>query len=276
MCYILSMPGCLTKPRLLIGGLVMLALVLPAFAQAPILGDVAGERISSGIAITIAISDENVQDGDIISSTETGYRVTVIPFDSLIYGVVVKSAAVSLVAEEEVAGAYPVMTSGKAYVRVSTSGGEIRAGDFITSSTAPGVGQKATGNGYILGTALENYTDSANVGTILVSLKPSFNANILPDSSRGIDLLKNVKMAAQSPFLTPLTSLRYLLAVGITAGSFVFGFWYFGRFGRSGIEALGRNPLAAKTISAGIMFNIGLTISMIGGGLLLAYLVLVL
>ncbi len=95
-------------------------------------------------------------------------------------------------------------------------------------------------------------------------------------SNKGINLLSNFKSAASSPFLSPLTSLRYLLAVVVTATAFGLGFLYFGRIAAHGVEALGRNPLASKIIIAGIVFNAVMTAVIVVGGLFLAYLILIL
>lgn len=233
------------------------------------------EKVSSGIAISISVINNGVTDGDIISSTDKGYVRAKIAYDPSLYGVIVEKPAVSF--ESSQANMYPVITSGKVYVRVSSINGNIKIGDFITSSITAGVGQRGEGQAYMLGTALENYenSDTQATGIILVSLKPGYNTNVV-SGGRGINLLSNVKSAASSPFLTPLTSLRYMLAVIVTAVSFFAGIWYFGRFGKTGIEALGRNPLAAKTIALGIAINLLLTVVIMGAGLFLAYLILVL
>lgn len=231
----------------------------------------AQDRISSGIAISIPISGQNIQDGDIVSSTEAGYTISNIPYDPKIYGVVVKNPAISLDSISPSFGTFPVMTTGKVYVRVS---GPITKGNSITSSKTSGLGQKATSDGFILGIALEDYSPT-NPGKILVSLKPGYNTPVV-GGSRGINLFSNIRQAASSPFLTPLTSFRYLLAVIVSAISFALGFLYYGRIAKSGIEAIGRNPLAAKTISLGIISNVLLTAVIIFSGLFLAYLILVL
>jgi hypothetical protein len=83
-------------------------------------------------------------------------------------------------------------------------------------------------------------------------------------------------LTSASPFLTPLTSLRYILAVMITVIAFFLGFRTYGRIAGSGLEALGRNPLAAKAISISIIFNIFLAGLIVIAGLALSYLVLVL
>ncbi len=237
--------------------------------------NVFAQEVSSGIAISIPISGQNIINGSIISATNNGYVLTKEAYDPAIFGVVSTRPAVSFEATSS-ASTYPVITNGKVYVRVSGINGEIKKGDFVTSSRTFGVGEKVTATGFILGTALESYTpaNSKEIGMILVSVNPRYNTAV--ESGQGVNLLLDFKSAVSSPFLSPLTSLRYLLAVLVTAVAFAAGFWYFGRFGKAGIEALGRNPLAAKTITLGIVFNLLLTIVIMFAGLLLAYLILVL
>ena len=252
--------------------LVLLTFIVWLFSTGTVF---AQEKVSSGIANSIPVAGD-VHDGDIVSSSSKGYVLSASAYDPTAYGVVSKNPAVSF-EKINAPNTYPVITSGKVYVRVNTGNGPIKAGDQVTTSTTAGVGQKATVDGFIIGSALSSYenSDPKAVGTILLNLKPQYNIPIV-GGSRGINLLKNVKMAAASPFLTPLTSLRYLLAVLVTTLCFALGFWNYGRSVKTGIESLGRNPLASKTIGSGIVFNVLLTTLIIGGGLFLAYLILVL
>jgi len=235
----------------------------------------AASSVSSGIAVTVPIVDKVVQDGDIVCTNNNGYRLTAIAYDPNTLGVVTSSPAVSF-DNASTASMYHIISAGKTYVRVSSINGNIKKGDMITSSTIKGVGQKADAAGFMVGVAEEAYTSSnpKTIGRILVSVNPRYNTAV--STSRGVNLFKSITTAAASPFLTPLTSFRYLLAVVLTGVCFTLGFLYFGKFGKTGIEALGRNPLAAKTISIGIIFNVLLTILIMVSGLFLAYLVLVL
>ncbi len=246
--------------------------LIPLVLQTP----VSAQGISTGIAIGIPVKGSPVPDGSLISSTSEGYVLADTPYDSSLYGVTSNRPAVSLESSAS-ANLTPIITSGKAYVRVSASGGTVAIGDYITSSKIPGIGVKATGSGFVVGTALGEFTPAnpEEEGLVLVSVGPRYSAAV-SESGRGINLFANIKSAASSPFLSPLTSLRYLLAVIVTAISFAGGFWYFGRFGKAGITALGRNPLAAKIISVGIVVNVLLTVVIAGAGLFLAYLILVL
>ncbi|MBI2018940.1 hypothetical protein HYS96_04535 [Candidatus Daviesbacteria bacterium] len=56
---------------------------------------------------------------------------------------------------------YSTALSGKAQVKVSTENGPIERGDYLTSSSTPGVAMKATRPGQVIGKALESYQPSA-------------------------------------------------------------------------------------------------------------------
>ncbi len=231
--------------------------------------------VSEGIASYIQITTKNVKDGSIISSKNKGYATSNIPYDPGIFGVVNQNNAASF-RNNDLKDALPVISTGKAYVLVSTQNGPIEKGDYITSSFTAGVGQKADRNGYVLGIALSEYKnkDTKAIGTIPLAVHIIYNAAI--DTNLSNNILSNFKQAASAPFLTPLTSLRYLLAAFVTIASFVLGFISFGRVARTGVEALGRNPLAARLIQLGVLFNTALTVGIIIVGLVIAYLILIL
>jgi len=72
-----------------------------------------------------------------------------------------------------------------------------------------------------------------------------------------------------------LASLRYLLAILVAMTSFILGFVYFGRVAKGGVEAIGRNPLARRAIQIGGALNLVLTLSIMAGGIVLAYVILI-
>ncbi len=229
---------------------------------------------SSGTAISIPISDTNVEDGDIICSYLEGNKKCYQEYDTSIYGVVNDNPALSI-KDFSYDTSKLVLSLGITTVKVSSVNGDIKEGDFITSSTKPGVGQKATKNGYVIGKALEDYksTDANAVGKIQVALKPQF-VNELSSSSG--NLLQFMKKGLNVPFYEPLNALRYLLSALMVVISFTLGMIYFGRSSKAGIEAIGRNPLARKVIHFTIITNIVLTIVIVLVGLAIAYLILVL
>lgn len=228
---------------------------------------------SFGVATSIQIDDKNINEGDVISSTPNGYIVSKISYDTSIFGVVTKNPAIVL-ENTNTNARYFVITSGNAVVRVSTINGPIKKDDLITTSGMPGIGMKAAKNGYVLGNALEDYTqsDPNKIGTILVSIIPHFS-NSNPNGVRTnlIDTLKNAGTAMNT---SPLEALRYVISGIIALLSFVFGFMFFGKISAKGIEALGRNPLAARSIQLSVVVNVVLTVAIISVGLGIAYLIL--
>jgi hypothetical protein len=74
----------------------------------------------------------------------------------------------------------------------------------------------------------------------------------------------------------PLGALRYLIAGFITLISFFFGFRFFASTSRSGVEAIGRNPLASKSILLSVVINTSITISIMLLGVAIGYMILVL
>lgn len=232
---------------------------------------------SSSVALPIVVIDENVSEGNVICAAQEGYRLCDEAYSSNIYGVISDNPAASFdEATESAEGQRLSVTEGKAEVRVSTVNGDITTGDLLTSSREqPGLAQKATRNGYVLGLALEDYQsdDPEAVGTIVVSI------NIHPTTAFTdvrTNLFAALREGLAAPILTPLAALRYILAAVVVITAFVLGFIYFGRLAKAGIEAIGRNPLARLQIQSTVIINIILMIVIFLIGLGLAYLILVL
>jgi hypothetical protein len=226
---------------------------------------------SVSTAVSIPIADKNVKDGSIITSTSKGYVLTTIVHDPNMYGVYTQSPSIFLQNTDD-SLTKPVTTSGKAYVLVSSINGNIKKYDFITTSTIPGVGQRATNNGMVLGTALQDYSssDQKATGKILTTVNPHFNSSF-------IDAKTDIWNVAFNPgMLTQLTTLRYTIAALIALIAFIIGFSYFGRIATRGIEALGRNPLASRTIQLNLILNLIIMIVVIIAGLAIGYLILTL
>ena len=249
-------------------------IILLFIAIFPIVTATRAQSTSSGTSISITIRDKNAKDGNIISQTSNGYDLSKIAYDPNIFGVVTENPSVYL-ENTEIPDSKPVATWGKAYVLVSAINGNIVKNDFVTSSTIAGVGQKADRNGKILGTALEDYSNSNPnaVGKIMVAINTDYATSL---GNARTNLIETLKSAADFSPLSQLTSLRYILAAAVALLAFATGFVYFGRIARSGIEALGRNPLASRTIQLNIIFNLVLMVVIILVGLALAYLILVL
>lgn len=244
----------------------------PAGGQLLVVAKAEAQNIGGGMGISLEINSKNVKEGDIISSSQSGYSLAKTAYDSTIYGVVAKTPAVELVNTGVKNGSY-VISSGQTLTRVTAANGVIKKGDLITSSQTPGVGQKATASGYVLGNAMEGYSGNSP-GTILVNINPHYD-NSIPNNVR-TNLLTTIRNAGNSAFLSPVEALRYLAAAVVTILSFVLGFTYFGRVAAKGVEAVGRNPLAGRLIEFSVILNIVLTGVIILAGLGIAYLILIL
>ncbi|KKU02758.1 MAG: hypothetical protein UY06_C0044G0003 [Candidatus Amesbacteria bacterium GW2011_GWA2_47_70] len=246
---------------------MFLLLVLFLIAAAP----VRAQSVGQGVAVAISVTGE-VVDGDVVCSYVGEIKRCNTAYDGNIYGVYVAEPALAL-ENLSLTNAKTIATSGKAYVRVNEAGGQIKKGDYVTSSAIPGVGQKAAKSGYVIGTALED-ADAGADSKIMVAIgaKQAF----VTLQNKGGNLLETIKDAILAPTLTPLASLRYVLAATIASAAFILGFWYFGRVAKSGVEAVGRNPLAGRLIQFNVILNLLLTVLIMGSGLLIAYLILVL
>jgi F0F1-type ATP synthase membrane subunit c/vacuolar-type H+-ATPase subunit K len=254
------------KTSILVGGIVILLLLI-------LTDKVNAQLESSGVAISVPVT-ESVTPGSIVCSYEEGFATCRENYDSSMYGIAVESAAIE-VEDGELENSTLVVTTGVATVKVDATGGNIEDGDYITSSETSGVGIKAIRNGYVLGVAMEAYSSDTpeTVGDIQVAL------NIHPASgltSSGSNLLQFIREGIAIPLFEPLESLRYILAVLMVLISFTLGMVYFGKSSRTGIEAIGRNPLAKKVIQMTVILNIVLTVVIVLVGLAIAYLILIL
>lgn len=227
---------------------------------------------ASSLATAISIEELEATDGSIIC--ESGkFMLCDKEYSPQTYGVVDTTPDVAFISDRD-PNKKPVTTQGVVPVRVSTINGPIVAGDYISSSTIPGVGQKATRSGYVLGIAQADYsaTDPQAIDLIPVSIqtKPAIMTN-----RAGANLIQLIKDGIDATYLSPVLALRYMLATLVTLGSIFLAFWFFARVAHTGVQAIGRNPLAGKTIQMGIIYNVFITLGVMGVGLFLAYLLLV-
>src|SRR3989344_1143383 len=91
---------------------------------------------------TFEIKDGGAIDGDILISTDQGLIRANKSYDNKLFGILQTKPL--MVYKSDNSTDLPVQRSGVARVNVVTSNGPISYGDFITSSTTPGKGQKAS------------------------------------------------------------------------------------------------------------------------------------
>lgn len=226
---------------------------------------------SFGVANFLPVEGKDMKDGAIVSSIGGRYKLSSKEYDQQMIGVVSQNAAVVFQLESQ--NQTPVLSNGNAFVLVSGANGAIKKGDLITSSGSEGIGMKATKSGYVVGSALEDFNPSNpnEVKKLHVALNIRFNSFKTQVSHSLFDVLNLTAIATTEE---PTVVFKYFLAGLIVVLSFVIGFFSFGRIANTGLEALGRNPLAARMIQLGIMLNVLITVAIIATGLIMAYFVL--
>jgi F0F1-type ATP synthase membrane subunit c/vacuolar-type H+-ATPase subunit K len=243
--------------------LILLLLILSTTA-------VKAQQFSSSLAIQVPVEGDTVS-GDLLCSAGTLFTRCKSEYQTSMYGVVVDSSSLEI-KDTELENGKLVVTSGIAGVRVSNSNGEIKKGNLITSSKTDGVGQLASKNGYVLGTALEDLSGDLGVIQVVINIHPAAGMG----KSTGSNLVQFIREGLTVPVFEPLESFRYLLAGVMVVIAFTLGLLYFGRSSRAGIEAIGRNPLARKVIQFTTLLNVLLTIVIVAVGLAVAYFILIL
>lgn len=219
-----------------------------------------GQEIRSGqIASNVEVNDSQTQTGDILTKSGDKLVRATRPLDSNLFGVVVENPSVVL--NKETATTMPVISYGETLVRVNNKSGEIRQGDFITSSSDPGVGQKAIESGYVIGKALEDLNGQEGLVSAFVNIQYR-NIEGRPTFGRIFSfLLTSLERPENLPEV-----LRYIFALIVGGGAFFLGFLSFVRSLRTGVEAVGRNPMAKTSIQVAMLANlIGITILTVAG-----------
>lgn len=237
---------------------IMFLMVAPLVLGQQIDIETTGSEFKGTIGMPIRIEGSNIKTGDIISLVDGKYSLSSEPFDPSVAGVVVNDPTF-VVGRLQDRQSYIIVSSGIILVRVSTLNGPIATGDYITTSAIPGIGTRADEFGIIIGTALEDYTET----------NPERVASIAVNLDIGTyGLLTNLTS-------NPRVVFRYVLAFVIAASSVIAGFVYFGKVARTGVESLGRNPLAARLIYFSVFFHLLLTVGIMTIGILIAYIIIV-
>lgn len=245
---------------------------IPTFAQETTESE-DGTEASLGVAHMYDVEEKDVKDGSLLSSSDTGAVLSTIPYDGQILGVVARDAGIIIASDDVGPNAVPVISNGQVYVLVSSQDGEIKRGDMITSSTIPGVAVKANKSGYVLGYAMEEYTDpdGSKIGKIVINLNLHYYNSRSTLAGTLSDILKLAILPTKE---APTALFKYIIAALVVLLSFLLGFLTFGRMAAKGVEALGRNPSASATIHLGIIFNVSIVIMIILVGLVVAFLIL--
>ena len=249
------------------------------------------QNLQFNIARTIYIEDKNAVDGDIVSlsTKQESLLRSVKTSDERMFGVLVADPVMVY----RTLATLPVARDGDAMVNVTTFGGPISVGDYVTSSPIAGKGAKAEGvAGYMIGVALGSFDgkgakDSATfqgkkypIGKIKVGIGIGPASPVVTKAAGGI--LGTLKQLATAIVFNISTSkqadqiIRYILSILIVVIIFYISYRTFGANVTKGIEAIGRNPLAKASIQAMITLNIILLIVSCLGGIGLALVIITL
>lgn len=226
---------------------------------------------SFGTVSTVSINDSDVKEGDIIVLTGNELKVSSNTYQNVMVGVVNEKPKFSENADTTPGGSggstkKQIITAGNVKVNVNLKGGTIKKGDWITSSANKGEGMKATKNGYVLGSAIEDFSsgNKDDKKQILVSLNVHYVSGGQSVPARIGDIFKLATLAAYDQ---PKLALRYISSSLTVIVTIIFSFLSFGRVARLGIIALGRNPLASVKIYKGVFLNALGSIAIIGAGI---------
>ncbi|OIQ04351.1 MAG: hypothetical protein COZ86_02355 [Candidatus Moranbacteria bacterium CG_4_8_14_3_um_filter_41_13] len=147
------------------------------------------DNSNADLAEIYPTNDETLLPGEVVSIDRTminGIKRSAGAHDRDVLGIISSQPALVIggKGDEGVTG-FAVALSGRIPVQVSTENGRVVAGDYLTSSSVPGVAMKATKAGVIIGQALQdfNYSDD-EVGLVMTFVKNTFfNGVQLTDSS---------------------------------------------------------------------------------------------
>ncbi|MFZ2202478.1 MAG: hypothetical protein WAV56_03715, partial [Microgenomates group bacterium] len=117
--------------------------------------------------------EKTYEEGTVVSvepAIRNGVRESTSAYDRSVVGIVSTKPGLVLGDNDGTGATNLVALSGRVPVKVTTENGPIRAGDYLTSSSIPGVAMKATKAGAIIGTAMMGF-DGPGEGTVLVFVK---------------------------------------------------------------------------------------------------------
>ena len=183
-----------------------------------------------------------------------------------------------------------VANNGKYEVLVSNQNGSIKVGDLITISSLDGIGMKASSaQEIVLGKALTGFDGKQNIsGTMVlkssvgkktvsigkIAVDISIAHNPLSTSVTGPPVPTILKKAGEVISGKPVSTVRlYLSLLIVVVTVFVTGSLLYGGV-RSSLVAIGRNPLAKKSIGRGLIQVIVLGLIIFVLGLFSVYLLL--
>jgi quercetin dioxygenase-like cupin family protein len=272
--------------------LVVLAVMMSFGAVAPAIAAGKSQEGIQSVAQTYGTS-KALQQGLIVQiddKNKTNVTPATYKDSKKTFGVVVAPASAAVTLSSGSGEQAYVVTSGRYNVLVSNQNGTIKAGDFISISAASGIGMKADNQvDYTLGRAVTGFDGKTNVvsttslkktdgqqvkvafGQVAVDIAITPNS-LKSGSENGVP--KVIQDMAVSLVGKPISQVQLyasvivlLVGVGIVASLLYGGI-------QTGMTAIGRNPLAKKSIMRNMIQVIATGLMIFAGCLVAVYLIL--
>ena len=274
--------------RIILG--LTVAVSIAAVAALPVLAATYGGGSVQGYA-----ADAPLDNGTIVQLTgKDANRVKVATQSELqnMFGVTIDSSQLSVrLSNEGLENELYVAASGTYNVLVSTQGGTIAAGDYVTLSAVNGVAMKAgteektvfgravqsfDGKGVTLGTTtLKDTTGKTNktvtLGSIPVTIDIKRNPN---EKSTKAKVPEPLQRLGQAIAEKEVSASRIYLSMGITAVSLIAASAVLYSGVRSSVISIGRNPMSKKSIFRALLEIILTSVLILIIGLFAVYLLL--
>lgn len=265
-------------------------ITMTAFIVHPVLATTYGGGNVQGYA-----ADGQVDTGTIVQLTgKDSNRIKVAAESELqnMFGVVVDRNQLPVtLSNEGLENETYVAASGTYNVRVSTQGGSIAAGDYVTLSAIDGIAMKAgteektvfgranapfDGKGSVLGTVtLKDTANKTNkmvaLGSVPVTIDIKRNPNEKSTKANVPEPLERIGQAIAEKEVSPI---RIYLSMGITVVTLIAAIAVLYAGVRSSIISIGRNPMSKKSIFRALLEIILTSLLIVIIGLFAVYLLL--
>lgn len=270
----------LPNPRLKNMRRLITVLVIVIIAGMVRPGFVMAQDLARSVASNLEVADTDIKGGDIVAQTDKGIVRANVAYQTAMFGVAVDNPIIVL--HDKTDKTRAITQTGDVIVNVSAKGGGIKPGDFVTSSDIPGVAIRAVESGYVLGIAKTGFTPQGSevingsnaTGTITVYVNIHFHASKVSDLGNSFVRIFRAFAGGVEDNSQFSSIIRYVLGAIVALVSFIVAFFFFGRNVKSGIDAMGRNPLARSTIQFNMMMNLGFTGAVVLVGLFVAFMII--
>ena len=201
---------------------------------------------------------------------------------SRLYGVVIDPSQAPVTVTQKGQQVF-VANSGTYPTLVSLSDGTIKPGDYLSISSTDGIAAKANaGQNYVLGQAVEKFDGKSGVitsssegfaiGRISVSIIPGKNPLVKNEASVPSFLRKVAQGIAGTDKNLTAARIWAAMAIFLISLAIAFGVLWIGI--RSGMIAIGRNPLSRHSIMQSLLQVITVSVLVLIAGVVGVYLLL--